>query len=252
MNGMLTTVVKGIAGHRRRFLASCTAVLLGVTFLTGTLVLGDTVERSFADMFTEANQGTAVIVRSSGTVGSSEGAQRGVVDAATVARVADVAGVASSAAVVQGPTQVVGADGDVVERLGHRARPLDELGQPGVVEHDRGLGVGDEVLDLGRRVGRVHRQQHGPGPDAGQVREHGLGRLLDLQRHPLAPRDAEGVGELGRAPVDVAVGEAGAAGDLEEQRVGVGGPTPTKERLEGVGQRTTTFGRGSPCASHSA
>lgn len=111
MTGMLATVLKGIAGHRRRFLASCTAVLLGVTFLTGTLVLGDTVERSFADMFTEANQGTAVIVRSSGTVGSSGAAQRGVVDADTVARVAGVEGVGSAAAVVQGPTQIVGADG---------------------------------------------------------------------------------------------------------------------------------------------
>ncbi len=41
-----------------------TAVLVGVAFLAGTLVLGDSVRDSFGTLFTEANRGTDALVRS--------------------------------------------------------------------------------------------------------------------------------------------------------------------------------------------
>jgi putative ABC transport system permease protein len=108
---MWTTTLKGIAGHKRRFLATCTAVVLGVSFLTATLVLGTTVERSFTDMFAEANAGTAAVVRDATSIGASDVGQRGTVDPEVVARVAAVDGVAAAVPVVQGTAQVIGTDG---------------------------------------------------------------------------------------------------------------------------------------------
>ena len=52
---MWSTTLKGIAGHKRRFVSTCVAVVLGVAFLTGTLVLGDTIRGGFDRMFATAN-----------------------------------------------------------------------------------------------------------------------------------------------------------------------------------------------------
>jgi putative ABC transport system permease protein len=111
---MWSTTIKGIAGHKRRFVSTCVAVVLGVAFLTGTLVLGDTIRGGFDRMFATANDGTAVVVRSSTTIGSSDTGQRGVVDPAVVAAVAAVPGVAAAEPVVTGPAQIVSSDGSAV------------------------------------------------------------------------------------------------------------------------------------------
>ncbi|MDV9193005.1 ABC transporter substrate-binding protein, partial [Streptomyces sp. SR27] len=73
-----------LSAHRRRFLGTFAAVLLGVAFLTGTLVMGDTLRASFDSLFTGATRGTDAVVRSAVTVtapGEAQGA-RGPVDAA--------------------------------------------------------------------------------------------------------------------------------------------------------------------------
>ncbi|MCZ0978805.1 hypothetical protein O1L60_04775 [Streptomyces diastatochromogenes] len=83
-----------LRAHRRRFLGTFAAVLLGVAFLTGTLVMGDTLRASFDSMFTSATRGTDAIVRSSVTVTAAGEAQgsRGPVDAALAERLAEVPG----------------------------------------------------------------------------------------------------------------------------------------------------------------
>lgn len=111
---MWSTTLKGIAGHKRRFVSTCVAVVLGVAFLTGTLVLGDTIRGGFDQMFAEANDGTAVVVRSSTRIGGDDTGQRGVVDPAVLGTVRSVPGVAAAHAVVEGPAQLVGADGSAI------------------------------------------------------------------------------------------------------------------------------------------
>ncbi|MEU4106669.1 hypothetical protein AB0F16_40020, partial [Streptomyces tanashiensis] len=71
-----------LRAHRRRFLGTFAAVLLGVAFLTGTLVMGDTLRASFDSMFTGATRGTDAVVRSATTVTAAGEAQgtRGPVD----------------------------------------------------------------------------------------------------------------------------------------------------------------------------
>ena len=61
---MLTVTFNDLWSRKRRLVGMFTAVMVGVAFLAGTLVLGDTVRDSFGTLFTEANQGTAALVRS--------------------------------------------------------------------------------------------------------------------------------------------------------------------------------------------
>ncbi|MDI3418205.1 ABC transporter permease [Streptomyces luteolus] len=105
-----------LRAHKRRFAGTFAAVLLGVAFLTGTLVMGDTLRTSFDSMFAGATSGTDAVVRSADTIttpGQSQGV-RGPVDADLATRVAQVPGVAAAEADIQGPGQLVGADGEPI------------------------------------------------------------------------------------------------------------------------------------------
>jgi putative ABC transport system permease protein len=109
---MLRTTLKSINAHKRRLLATCTAVLLGVAFLSGTLVLGDTLRADFNDLFSETNAGTDALVRSSTEVGDDDFTERGLLDAAVVDQIRDVDGVAAAEPRIEATGQIVGADGD--------------------------------------------------------------------------------------------------------------------------------------------
>ncbi|TXS26257.1 FtsX-like permease family protein [Streptomyces sp. adm13(2018)] len=105
-----------LRAHRRRFLGTFLAVVLGVAFLTGTLVMGDTLRASFDAMFTGASRGTDAVVRSAVTVTSPGDAQgtRGPVDAALAERLARVPVVAAAAPRIEGAGQLLAADGTPV------------------------------------------------------------------------------------------------------------------------------------------
>jgi putative ABC transport system permease protein len=111
---MWRTTLKSINAHKRRLLATCSAVLLGVAFLSGTLVLGDTMSDGFGAMFTEANAGTDAMVRSSVEVGEDDFAERGLVDRSLVGEIAALDGVAAVAPRIEGNGRIVGADGDPI------------------------------------------------------------------------------------------------------------------------------------------
>ena len=77
---MFKISLKNLLADKRRLIGTCSAVLLGVAFLSGTLVLGDTMRNGFDQVFATANAGTDVIVRASTVVGSDDLEQRGTVD----------------------------------------------------------------------------------------------------------------------------------------------------------------------------
>ncbi|MER6100260.1 FtsX-like permease family protein [Streptomyces sp. NPDC001728] len=105
-----------LSAHRRRFFGTFAAVLLGVAFLTGTLVMGDTLRASFDSLFTGATRGTDAVVRSAVTVTAPGEAQgtRGPVDAALAERLARVPGVVAAAPRIEGAGQLLAADGTPV------------------------------------------------------------------------------------------------------------------------------------------
>ena len=109
---MLTLTLRGLWAHKLRYALTGLAVVLGVAFLAGTMVLTQTMEQTFDEVFDAANQGTDVIVRRDAVIEGELTTARDRLDAGVVDRVAAVEGVASARGSVQGVTQLVGADGD--------------------------------------------------------------------------------------------------------------------------------------------
>ncbi|MFF2652587.1 ABC transporter permease [Streptomyces sp. NPDC058045] len=105
-----------LRAHPRRFAGTFLAVLLGVSFLTGTLVMGDTLRAGFDTLFGNATSGTDAVVRSAATI-TTPGETQGVrqpVPTSLLSRIERVPGVAAAAPAVQGAGQLVGADGKPV------------------------------------------------------------------------------------------------------------------------------------------
>jgi putative ABC transport system permease protein len=127
---MFNVTLKGLRAHklpalraaraaRRRLVGTFLAVFLGVAFLTGTLVLGDTLRANFDTLFAGANAGTDVLVRSAATIEADGGRGpdidgRALVPASLAERIRTVAGVAAAEPSIQGYGQIIGADGEAV------------------------------------------------------------------------------------------------------------------------------------------
>ncbi|MFI6334980.1 ABC transporter permease [Streptomyces sp. NPDC050535] len=113
MSAALRISVSSLRAHKRRFAGTFLAVLLGVSFLAGTLVMGDTLRAGFDTMFGDATSGTDAVVRSADTIttpGESEGVRRPV-PTDLVRTIENVPGVAAAVPDIQGAGQLVGANG---------------------------------------------------------------------------------------------------------------------------------------------
>lgn len=105
--------ISSLRAHRRRFAGTFVAVLLGVAFLTGTLVMGDTLRAGFDTMFGNAGAGTDAVVRGANVVtvaGEAQGTRQPV-STALLKRIERTPGVAAVAPDIQGAGQLIGADG---------------------------------------------------------------------------------------------------------------------------------------------
>jgi putative ABC transport system permease protein len=90
------------------------AVALAVAFLTGTLVLGDTLSSNFDRLFTQASAGTDVVVRNATSVDDAPDTTRGLIDADVVSQVRSVDGVAHAEGQVVGYGSLLGRDGSAI------------------------------------------------------------------------------------------------------------------------------------------
>jgi putative ABC transport system permease protein len=150
---MRTVIFKGIRAHKRRLVGTFLAVFLGVAFLSGTLVLGDTLRGNFDNLFTEANAGTDVVVRHASSLSTDPGepdSQRGLVDSSLVDTVRDVDGVAAAEPSVEGFGQLVGKNGDKLGGNGPPTLAGNWIDNPDVnpyrLVEGRAPRAGDEVV----------------------------------------------------------------------------------------------------------
>ncbi|MEW6153246.1 MAG: FtsX-like permease family protein [Actinomycetota bacterium] len=111
---MLRTTLAATWSHKRRLCATGSAVLLGVAFLSATLVFGDSARAGFAIAFAEANAGTDAYVRSAESFTAAEEVVRPPIAAEVVDVVAALDGVATVAAAVSGTGQVLDAQGRTI------------------------------------------------------------------------------------------------------------------------------------------
>lgn len=112
---MLATTIAGMRARKLRVLTTSIAVLLGVAFMAGSLIVTDTIGVTFDQLFADTNAGTDAVVRGSSSVEGEFGVKNVArVDAGLLARVSRVEGVAVAVGVNEGYAQLIGQDGNPV------------------------------------------------------------------------------------------------------------------------------------------
>jgi putative ABC transport system permease protein len=93
---VLKVTLRGLLAHKLRLSLTAVAIVLGIAFVSSTFVVGDTINNVFGAIFTDANQGIAVVVEGQTLAGAAQdigGGQRLPVPAALVPTVQQVDGV---------------------------------------------------------------------------------------------------------------------------------------------------------------
>jgi putative ABC transport system permease protein len=118
--GMAKVALRGLMDHKGRLVSTLLAVALGVAFVAGVLMLTDTMNESFDDLFATAYEGTDAAVRSDQTIDDgmgneirsripSTGSAESLLDTVLAAP-----GVAEAEGSVQGYARIIDTDGDPV------------------------------------------------------------------------------------------------------------------------------------------
>ena len=116
---MRKATLKGLMAHKFRLAATALAIVLGVSFVSGTYVLTDTITASFDSLFKQVTQGIDVAVRSEETFGGFDtGEVRDPMPASLLERIQAVDGVRVAEGNVTGYAQLVGKDGKAVTTSG--------------------------------------------------------------------------------------------------------------------------------------
>src|SRR5262249_12801907 len=109
---MLGIGLKQVWAYKRRLTGMLLAVALGVAFLAGTLLLGDTLRANFDRLFPQAHSTSGVLLRRGTKVGTSRGpGPRAGSGEAVLGRVAPVPGVAQAEPYIEGNGQLLGSNG---------------------------------------------------------------------------------------------------------------------------------------------
>jgi putative ABC transport system permease protein len=113
---MFTIVLQGLLARKMRLVTTALAVILGVAFTAGTLVLTNTMSKIFNDLSAGVYKGTDAVVRAKavfdGPMGT--GKQRPLVDASLVSALSRVPGVAAAEGSAFGYTRLIGKDGTAI------------------------------------------------------------------------------------------------------------------------------------------
>jgi putative ABC transport system permease protein len=109
---VLKVALRGLLARKFRLALTATAVLLGVMFVTTTYVLTDTLDESFDRVFAQSLADVDVVVRGAPVRDDD----RARIPESVVEQVRDTDGVASARGFVQGYAQLIGRDGEAVDK----------------------------------------------------------------------------------------------------------------------------------------
>src|SRR5215211_6065997 len=107
-------MVRGLLANKFRLAGTALAVILGVAFMAGTLVLTDTIGKTFDDLFADVYEDTDAVVREEAAFSGMQGSAdvRGRIDESVVDTVRGVEGVAEAEGNIQGYAQLVDKVGE--------------------------------------------------------------------------------------------------------------------------------------------
>jgi putative ABC transport system permease protein len=112
---MWRATLKGILAHKLRLALTGSAIVLGVMFVSGTLVLTDTLHATFNNLFNNIYQNTSFVVRDHAAFNGNFGAVRNPIPESVAGVVRAVPGVAAAIGTASGtPAQFVAPDGKAV------------------------------------------------------------------------------------------------------------------------------------------
>lgn len=108
--------LKGAVAHRLRYGMTALAVLIGVAFIAGTLILTDTIHATFNSIYDQIYQSTGAVVRAEQSFQPTTNFthQRQRIDASLATTVAKAPGVKAVATEIEGYAQLVGRNGKVI------------------------------------------------------------------------------------------------------------------------------------------
>ncbi|MBL1097879.1 ABC transporter permease [Streptomyces coffeae] len=130
---MLRTTLRTLRSHRLRFALPALAVVLGVAFVTGSLIYGDSVSAALAKARANSQPDVSVAVRPAestqySTSDSPDAAPR--LDQALLKRLRALPGAAAARGTVEGPSFLAGSDGGLVGDL-YRSAGVNYVPGPG-------------------------------------------------------------------------------------------------------------------------
>ena len=120
---MIKVALKGLAGRKVRALLTALAVVIGVSMVSGTFVLTDTMQKAFDGIFEESYEGTDAVVNGRQLVEFSSGG-RATVDASLLKQIKDLPSVDAAAGSLQdlqnnsNAAKLFDQDGNVIGRQG--------------------------------------------------------------------------------------------------------------------------------------
>ena len=225
---MIKVALKGLAGRKVRALLTALAVVIGVSMVSGTFVLTDTMQKAFDGIFEESYEGTDAVINGKQLVEFSSGG-RATVPADLVKQVQELPSVDAAAGSLMdlqsnsNPAKVLDNDGEVVGRQGETMGiGIDDAGRqfsPLKLKQGEWADSDSEiVLDAGtavqaglqgRRQGARRRQRRPQGLHADRRGHVRLGRLArwhharDLRR----PDRPGAVRQEGPVRLDLGQGE---------------------------------------------
>lgn len=152
---MWRVTLRGLRARWLRLTLTALAVVVGVAFVAGTLVLTDAIARLVHDQLSTFSRGQ-VAVRSAAAIDTGVGGDRSRIPAGTLEAILPVPEVAAAEGVVYGPAQLVAPDGEAVDAaipLGISWGVDDELSVLSLVDGEQPRADGQVAIDASTAAG---------------------------------------------------------------------------------------------------
>src|SRR6266542_2570054 len=161
---MWNATIKGLLSHKLRLALTALAIVLGVSFVSGTYVLTDTMNATFSQLFKDTTKGIDVVVQTKQTFASDQGDTRDPVPASLLQQIKSVDGVKVAEGSVNGfaPTLGVSAseapelNSNFTMRSGRIPAGPNEVAVDAQTASKQGFKVGDQVKVLSQGPTRTY------------------------------------------------------------------------------------------------
>jgi putative ABC transport system permease protein len=151
---MRKVTINGLLAHKLRLALTALAIVLGVTFISGTYVLTDTLNNTFSVLFGDIYQKINFQVRGVAQLGSGGNAVRNPMPESLLAKVRRVRGVEAADGEVEGYAQFVAHDGKAIATggaptLGVNFDPDAQISDLHLIAGGPPRAADDVVMDAG-------------------------------------------------------------------------------------------------------